>query len=215
MLKTPIFRGLETSDVQKIAKCLCIKKEKFNTNEIILSYGKGSSKTGIMVSGTADLVSDSYDGSHRILERYSENILFGELFEPFTGTESPMVVASSPCEVLLFEPSKLFTPCDDPCAFHDLFLQNIMQLFTEKIQIQSERIEVLSKRSLRNKLMTYFGMQAKKTGSPRFTLPFSLYALADYISVDRCAMQREMKKMREEGFIASHGKQIEILRSFS
>ncbi len=211
MLKTAMFRGLSASDVQKIANCLSIKKEKFNTNETIMSYAGNSSKIGIMMSGTADLVSDSYDGSRTVLERYGENMLFGKLFAPFTSADAPYVVASSSCEVLLFQSKNLLTPCKHACEFHDLFLNNIIQLLTEKVRTQSERIEVLSSRSLRAKLMTYFETLAKAEGTRSFTLPFSLYALADYISVDRCAMQREMKKMRDEGLISSKGKRIELL----
>lgn len=211
MLKTAMFRGLSASDVQKIANCLRIKKEKLNTNETIMSYNGNSSKIGIVVSGTADLVSDSYDGSRTILERYYENTLFGELFSPYLGADDPIVIASSPCEVLLFQSKNLMSPCKNACEFHDIFLTNIIHLLTEKTRLQSRRIEVLSSRSLRAKLMTFFEMQAKDAGSHSFVLPFSLYTLADYLSVDRCAMQREMKKMREEGLIASKGKKIELL----
>ncbi len=212
MLKTAMFRGLEDSDVKKIANCLSIKKEKFNTNEIIMSYNGNSSRIGIVVSGMVDLVSDSYDGSRTILERYYENTLFGKLFDPYTGADTPVIVASSPCEVLLFQSKNLMTPCKHACEFHDIFLSNMIHLLTEKSRLQSARIEVLSKRSLRLKLLTFFEMQAKTAGSNSFSLPFSLYALADFISADRCAMQREMKKMREEGIIASKGKQITLLQ---
>ena len=211
MFKTAMFRGLLPSDIQKITNCLRIKKEKFNTNEMIMSYTGNSTKIGVVISGTVDLVSDSYDGSRIVLERYGENARFGELFSPFARSENPCIIASSSCEVLLFQSKNLLSPCEHACDFHDLFLNNIIQLLTEKIRTQSERIEVLSSRSLRGKLMTYFETQANAENSRSFTLPFSLYALADYISVDRCAMQREMKKMRDEGLIASKGKCIELL----
>jgi len=211
MLKTAMFRGLSASDVQKIANCLSIKKEKFNTNETIMSYNGNSTIIGIVVSGSADLVSDSYDGSRTILERYYENTLFGELFAPYTGADDPVVIASSPCEVLMFQSKNLMSPCKHACDFHDIFLTNIIHLLMQKTRLQSQRIEVLSCRSLRAKLMRFFELQAKDAGSNSFILPFSLYALADYLCIDRCAMQREMKKMREDGLIASKDKKIELL----
>ena len=67
-------------------------------------------------------------------------------------------------------------------------------------------------RSIRGKLMCYFGMQAAKTNTNRFNLPFSLSALADYISTDRSAMMRELKKMREEGLVEIAGRKVILHR---
>ena len=60
--------------------------------------------------------------------------------------------------------------------------------------------------------MCYFGMQAAKTNTNRFLLPFSLSALADYISTDRSAMMRELKKMREEGLVEIVGRKVILHR---
>ena len=76
----------------------------------------------------------------------------------------------------------------------------------------SERVEILSRRSIRDKLLCYFTMQCAKVNGNRFTLPFSLSALADYISTDRSAMMRELKKMREERLVDVEGRKVTLLR---
>ena len=43
-----------------------------------------------------------------------------------------------------------------------------------------------------------------------FILPFSLTDLADYLSVDRSAMMRELKLLRDEGFIEKNGNKITL-----
>ena len=73
------------------------------------------------------------------------------------------------------------------------------------------RIELLSKRSIRDKLICYFSMQSEINFSKTFTLPFSLTDLADYLSVDRSAMMRELSYLKEEGFIKKHDNKITLL----
>ena len=73
------------------------------------------------------------------------------------------------------------------------------------------RIELLTKRSIRDKLIGYFTMLSTRNLSKSFSLPFSLTDLADYLSVDRSAMMRELKLLKEEGFIEKNGNKITLL----
>ena len=95
-----------------------------------------------------------------------------------------------------------------------MFSKNLISLLTKRLRAQAEHIESLSKRTIRGKLLSYFEMRVRETDALSFTLPFSLSALADFLSIDRSAMQRELKKMREEGILYSKGRKIEILKRF-
>ena len=87
----------------------------------------------------------------------------------------------------------------------------MLRLISEKAQSLSERVDVLSRRSIREKLLCYFRQLAEKAGGDTFTLPFSLSTLADYIATDRSAMMRELKRLREEGILRSDGRRITLL----
>ena len=76
---------------------------------------------------------------------------------------------------------------------------------------QNKRIEILSKRTIREKLLSYFTLLSGKGFNKTITLPFSLTNLADYLSVDRSAMMRELKTLSDEGFISKNGKIITLL----
>ena len=164
------------------------------------------------MSGTAELVTYDYDGNRMILERYDKNAVFGQLFSPLSGVDESALIAAEPCEVLFFNYKKVFSQCVNACASHTLFLDNLLTLLTKKLRDQAHHVEVLSKRSLRGKLLAYFEIQAREKRSDSFTLPFSLSTLAYYLCIDRSAMQREMKKMREEGIILAKGKKIVICK---
>ena len=95
-------------------------------------------------------------------------------------------------------------------SHHSLLVQNMLRLISDKAQALSERVDVLSRRSIREKLLCYFNQLAEKEGSRTFQLPFSLSMLADYIATDRSAMMRELKRLKEEGVLRSEGRRITL-----
>ena len=90
-------------------------------------------------------------------------------------------------------------------------MQNLFRLLSTKTLRLSERVEVLSRRSIREKLLCYFDQLARREKSETVTLPFSLSALAEYISADRSAMMRELKKLKEEGVVQTENRRVTIL----
>ena len=100
--------------------------------------------------------------------------------------------------------------CEKACAHHSRLVENMFHIMTEKAAALSERVEVLSRRSIREKLLCYFGLLAGQRQKPSFQLPFSLSALADYISADRSAMMRELKKMKDEHLVEVAGRQVTL-----
>ena len=105
---------------------------------------------------------------------------------------------------------KLTDRCEKTCTHHNRMIENLFHLMTEKATALSERVEVLSRRSIRDKLLCYFTLQTARAGRGTFTLPFSLSALADYISTDRSAMMRELKKLRESGEVDVEGRCVTL-----
>ena len=73
------------------------------------------------------------------------------------------------------------------------------------------RVELLTKRSIRDKLLGYFTLLSTRHFTKSFTLPFSLTDLADYLSIDRSAMMRELKLLKDDGFIDKNGNRITLL----
>lgn len=69
----------------------------------------------------------------------------------------------------------------------------------------------MSKRSTREKLISYLSEEAKKQTSSTFTIPFNRQQLADFLSVDRSAMSNELCKMRDEGLIEFEKNNFKLL----
>lgn len=102
--------------------------------------------------------------------------------------------------------------CPKACAHHSTVVSNLVKLMSEKTQALSEHLEILSRRTTREKLTAYFSMLAAKNKSLYFTLPFSQTSLADYICVDRSAMVRELKRMSDEGMIEIERRNVKLIR---
>ena len=76
---------------------------------------------------------------------------------------------------------------------------------------QNFRIILLTKKSVRDKLLAYFNMLSIENSSKTFELPFSLTDLADYLMIERTAMMRELKRLKDEKIIKKTNSQITLL----
>ncbi len=105
----------------------------------------------------------------------------------------------------------MFQKCKQNCKFHHNLLEKLPGLILNKMTDLNMRIELLTKRSIRDKLLGYFSLISTRKLSTSFELPISLTDLADYLSVDRSAMMRELKILKEDGFIEKSGNRIKLL----
>ena len=113
--------------------------------------------------------------------------------------------------MLYLDYDQITNRCENACLHHSILVQNLFRLLSPKTLRLSERVEVLSRRSIREKLLCYFEQLARRATSETVTLPFSLSALAEYISADRSAMMRELKKLKEEGVVQTENRRVTIL----
>lgn len=191
--------------------CSKIKKKHFKKNEIITTYIQNRNQICIMVSGKADLIRFDLNGNQDILDKFSSNDIFGESFYPVHTNNELTVIATSECDILFLVHDDISNKCKPNCKFHNALSSSILELTLNNAVHQNTRIEVLSKRSIREKLLSYFSILSSKDFSKTVTIPFSFTNLADYLSVDRSAMMRELKNLIDEGFISKNGNRIKLL----
>lgn len=203
-----LFDNIEETDIKKMLKCFNSKKRAFKKDSTALSNIRNTNLIGIILKGTANLVKYDYNGNRTIIEKLSKDSVFGEAFSSGNGEMS--LITTSPCEILFIDYAQIITRCKKNCPYHTTFIDNMLQLLATKIVNMNERIDILAKRSIRDKLLTYFDIMSKNKLYKTFTLSFSYTDLADYLSIDRSAMMRELKNLRDEGFIETKGKRISL-----
>ena len=191
--------------------CHKIQKKSFSKNEVISSYIQKRNQFCILITGNADLVRYDFNGNRTIVEHFSKNDIFGEVFYTITTNNELLVEARENCEVLFYRYDDIYQKCKNSCKFHQKLSTYLPELILSKVTNLNMRIELLTKRSIRDKLIGYFTMLSTQNLSKTFSLPFSLTDLADYLSMDRSAMMRELKLLKEEGFIEKTGNKITLL----
>lgn len=198
--------------VENIAdNCIRMQKKYFTKGQIITTYIEKRKQICILINGKADLIRYDLKGNKDIIESFRSNDIFGEAFYPVKTNNELFVLATENCEVILFLYDDIHVKCKTNCKFHSTLVASLLDLLINRTIHQNTRIEILSKRTIREKLLSYFSILSSKSFSKNINLPFSLTNLADYLSVDRSAMMREIKSLIDDGIIEKSGNKIKLL----
>ena len=205
--KCPLFFGIEDEKLLIMLNCLGAKVVSFDKKYTIFSEGSPAKHIGIMLSGTAQITQIDFYGNRSILSSVSTSEVFAEAFACAGVNVMPVtVIANEPCEVMIINCDHILHTCSNNCGFHQQLIYNLMKDLAVKTLMFHQKIEVTSKRSTREKLMSYLMIQAKKANSNRFDVPFDRQELADYLEVDRSGLSAEISKLRKEGILKSNKK---------
>ena len=195
---------------KKLYELLGVHIYKYSKKEEILYTLKSKNVIGILLNGSAQIIYIEYSGNEIIIENLSENSVFGTTMSPINN-ENCQIIAKEKTDVLVIDYNTLLNHNNLKYSYFNTFLQNIFNITSTKFKDTLERMRVLEKKQIRDKLLEYFDIQYKKTRSRTITLPFTLKNLADYLAVNRSAMFRELKTFKEDKLIDIKGKKIILL----
>ena len=207
--KSRFYKNTDEKKLKKLLISLQSNTLFYKSNQTI-AYSIGNRKIiGIIEEGSANLIRYDYDGKRDIIEEINEGDIFSDLFLSTSNVELS-VISTTDCKVTFIEYDDLIEEAKKSDTALVL-VDNLIRLMANKLVKRNERIELLTTRSIRNKLLNYFELQAKKNNSKSFNLMYSYTDLADYLSVDRSAMMRELKNLKEDKLITDTNKKITIL----
>jgi len=204
------FSVLSTINEANI-ECSKLKIKYFKKSETITSYIENRRELCILLRGEAALIRSDFNGDEVILEYFTENNIFGELFYSITSNTQLNVIATEDSKVLFINHSFFEKRCNKSCKFHDNFIDFFITMISKRMISLTDHIEILTKKTIREKLLSYFSTLSYHKSSKTFKIPFSLTALASYLNVDRSAMMRELKYLTEEKIIKREKNKITLL----
>lgn len=200
--KSKLFVGLDEDEILSMLKCLNAIKKEYKKNDFIFRVGESITDVGLVLDGDVHIINEDFWGNRAIISHISEGDLFGESYACSTSSIIPTsVVANKDTTVLFLDFKRIITTCPSACVFHTKLISNLITVLAEKNVNLVEKIQHTSKRSTRDKLLSYFSEQSKKYNSSSFEIPFNRQQLADFLCVDRSAMSNELSKMRKEGIL--------------
>lgn len=210
--RSPLFDGIRMEDLSAMLGCIGGHTVSVQKGLSISRAGDPAIHVGMVLTGAVRLEREDYFGNRSIVAHIGPSELFGETYACAGVTSLPVsIVADVDSTVLLMDCRRITTTCSSACAFHNRIIFNLLRLVATKNLIYDQKIQITSKRTTREKLMTYLLNQAELCGSRSFTIPYDRQELADYLEVDRSGLSAEISKLRKEKILESDKRNFKLL----
>lgn len=202
LMRSRLFDGVEEEDLVVMLDCMEAKIRRYRKGEYVFRQGEMLDAIMVLVEGCLHVQRDDYWGNRSIISVVGVSELFGEAYAvPGSGPLQNDVVAVEDSVVIAFDVRRVLTTCSSACVFHSMAVNNLFGAIAEKNRQLVQKMDHISRRSTREKLISYLSSEAVRTGSGSFEIPLNRQQLADFLSVDRSAMSAELGRMRDEGLI--------------
>ena len=203
-----LFEGISESSQEKILKSLEANTFVFKKNNTILSSVKKDNIIGIILEGYIEIVKTDYNGNRTIIEDLYENDIFGSDMSSISNSEYNIVTKEDSKIIIIYFNEIINNDLSTP--YYSIFIKNLLSIMSDKMKTINERIEILANKTIRNKLLAYFKIMSNKNKSSVIYLPYTYSDLADYLGVDRSAMYRELRSLKDDGLITTKNRRINI-----
>ena len=207
-MKQP-FDNINKQEKQNLLKDLEANSITFEKNELVLKKVKNNNFIGIIIYGLIQIIKTDYNGNRIIIEELEENEIFGSKISSLNNAEYS-IITKEDTKIIIFDYYQILNK-NSKSKYYNQFIKNLLEIIVNSINEKNNRIEILTKKTIRNKLLEYFRIVSSKNNSKNIYLPFTFTDLADFLAIDRSAMSRELKYLKEEGFIEIKNKRITLL----
>ena len=201
----PLFEGINAQDCAALTECLGCRVRQYKKGAHILLDGEMDGNAGIVIGGIIHMYKEDIWGSRFLLSLMKRGEILGESFalskDGSAAQNSITFVCDTPCRVLFLPVGRILHPCTHSCPFHHQLAQNMYNMISTKNRNLMKKIEVISRTCLRDKILTFLSLEAQRQGSTIFQMPLNRTEMAEYLSVNRSAMSRELSLLRKEGIL--------------
>lgn len=206
---TNLFKNISEKHIDKLLHVLRANTITYRKNVDILSNNNMDDFFAIIEEGSIQLIYNDYDGNKTIIEEFHEGEIFSSLISQINSEEITCITKDK-TKITYIEFDQITNNEIIKTDSYIIFIKNLIKILSEQVTSKNNRIELLTKRTTRDKILEYFKMQSSEKGNKTFTLPITYTELANYLSVDRSAMTREIKYLKTEGFIETNGRRITL-----
>ena len=208
-----LFKDITPDNKSKLLKLLETSNFTYQKGVNIAYLFKDKESIGLVTDGSLDIVRIDYNGTRTIIETIYEDEILGTSLTSLLSNDYEIITRED-TKILWLDYKVILGINDTKYSYYNQFIKNLLMIALEKNTLKNERIEILTQKTIRNKLLEYFRIEALKNRSKIIYLKSTWQDLADYLAIDRCAMTRELKNLKEEGFISVKGRVITLLYSF-
>ena len=199
---SPVFFGLSEDELKNMLECFNARIKSYDDGEIIIRQGEIIKNIYLVLDGAVNIEKDTYWGRRIIITQLGINENIALAFVASKNIESSIdAVSVGKTKLLILSYEKCTTMCQNVCTKHKRLINNLFEILSKENIELLQKIENISQKTIREKLLKYFSKEAKKNKSNIFEIPYNRQDLADYLNIDRSAMSFELSKMQKDGLI--------------
>ena len=196
-----LFKTISEHEIKSMLTCLKTKTISYKKDDILLMEGDKPEYIGLVLEGQLHIVKDDFDGNRTLIAALMPGDIFAEALCCANISESPVtVLAHTECTVMLFQFSKILNTCPNSCVYHSKIIENMVRMIAEKNLFLQKRLEIITLKSIRAKILQYLETFSVKQGK-EFIIPVNREKMAEYLAVDRSALSHELMKMKQDGIL--------------
>lgn len=183
---------------KNLSNCVNIQKKTFHNKQVIISNNHHKKQIGFITYGKASIMKTDINGNTTILRELKVNDVFSNLF--FQDSEDEIYIISNELtDVIFIDYYSILKKNNPTCPFHNNLIITLYDLLINDNKKQNEKIELLSQKTVRDKFLYFIKHRMNKDKIFRVTTSYK--AIAEYISVDRANLMRELNKLEQEHII--------------
>ena len=206
----PLFRDMADGEILRVLACFHAREKRFDRARIVWDFC-GEPLAGVILEGGATVQQEDLRGNRCIMASFGPGSCLDRDVLSTAGTAPFFLSVEAGTLVLLLERRTVMNPCAEHCRAHLLLLRNAMQAMAQRELQLLHKIDYLSKRTTREKILAYLNLQAALQGARQLSVPYTRQELADLLAVDRSAMCTELTHMQNDGLIRFERKRFELL----
>ncbi len=206
--KTTLFQGLETDDMAAALSFFDARESVYEKGDMVKPILSPFTRFGLVLEGRVQVFTDDLSGNQMMMAHVEKGGMFGESLSYLQKEEAVYVMAASPCRILWLHPENVRKLQPGTPLEALLIHRFIANLCTRALQM-NDRIQILSKLTLEEKLKAFFSFCQKRQGMC-FTIPFSRTELAAYLGANRSALSRTLSRMQKSGLLSCEGKRFTL-----
>ena len=200
---TMLFQGIREHEIEAMLTCFSAEERTYGKDAYIYRAGDVTGRLGVVMEGAVNIIKDDVWGNRKIIENIGGGQIFGETYACLKG--EPLMVdvqASERSRILFMDVNRILTTCSSSCDFHNRLIRSLMYVLAGKNLMLTKKMDIITPKSLRERVMVYLSQESVKQGGRTVTVPFNRQQMADYLSVDRSALSAELSRMQRDGVIS-------------
>ncbi len=203
------FDNINSRNKQKLLRLLKADVYEYKAGKRILEMIYNDNIICVILEGQIEIIRTDYNGNKTVIEELEEDDIFGNLISILNNKENE-IITKKETKILAIDYNTIINYEENSKGYYNEFIKNLFKMVVQKLNNANKRINIITKKTIRNKLLEYFNTNSYGHQKKYVYLPFNLTKLADYLSVDRTAMSRELKSLKDEGFIEINKKRITL-----